>query len=229
VTNATAGCDWLVREGVMREERGESIEAHLASCPACHAIHREIEDVRTSLRSIAAPAETEDWQRLVLERVERQHRRQWAIGGAVLAAGALAVTLLWATKSTAPIDGEARAPIILAVRSERDPARPQTRGDLAVGDALTIAVDRLGTDAAELRIYRDDVLAFHCHDGGPCRRDGDRLQARFVIPSLGRYQVVVIAAPAQVPAAAGNFDADLAAGVRGKNARIEAATPIDVW
>jgi len=223
VTSAPAEpCAWFEREGVLAEERGESIDGHLAGCPRCRQRQAEIAELRDDLARIAAPAPRAGWERAVWQRIDgpRERRNRWLWLALPLAAAAV---LLLVFPRPSSID-EPR----LAVHFERDPLRPRTRGDVAVGDMLVMEAVGLAA-AAELRVYGPSARAiFRCSGPPTCERSGDRLRARWTVPSIGQYRVIVVASRGQLPAPVGSLDDDLSAATA-SGAVWQQSERLEVW
>jgi hypothetical protein len=197
-------CDWLKREGLLAEERGESISAHLDGCPDCQQYHAQINELRADLGKIVVPGPPERWQQLVWQRIDRSAsaaRRRLVLWFALPVAAAAALLIFVMRPREEP------AGPLLAVTFEHDPQRPRTRGDVAVGDAVRVSATV--REPAELRVYREGALAFRCAGPPACERRGDQLSLRWTIPAVGRYRVILAAASA--PAPKSSLDEDAAA------------------
>lgn len=226
-------CDWLRREGVGAEERGEVavVTAHLEGCADCREDHAAIDRVRADLARLPAPAPQRDWQRQVWATIEKRRKPRWwrlALPIALPLAGAAAMAgLLLRTPAPPPETG-----VLLAVHFEPNPTRARTRGpgDAAVGDLVVLEAAGIDAPVAELRVYRDDAgLVFQCGAATPCQRQGGKLLARFQIPAIGHYRAFVLTARTPLPPASGTLDADLAAVARQPDARYRAADGFEIW
>jgi hypothetical protein len=225
VTSAPAElCSWFEQKGVLAEERGESIDEHLAGCPRCRQRQAEIAELRDDLARIAAPAPRAGWERAVWQRIdgprERSGRRLWLWLAVPMAAAAVLLLLFrWPTSMDEPR---------LAVHFEHDPLRPRTRGDVAVGDTLVMEAAGIAA-AAELRVYGPTARAvFRCSGPPGCERTGDRLRARWTVPSIGQYRVIVVASRGQLPAPVGSLDDDLSAATA-SGAVWQQSERLEVW
>jgi hypothetical protein len=216
-----APCAWLLGEGLLAEERGEPISAHLERCPACRQLHGEIAALRATLGTVPQPGPPDGWQRAVWSRVDRRRRPRLMLAWLAVPLAAAAALLLL-------VRPRPEAALALAVHFEHDAERARTRGDLAVGDRLVVEATGL-SGGAELRVYRDDAgLVFRC-DGPPaCQRRGQRLAGAFQIPAIGRYRVVLLTGRSPLTAPRGSLDEDLAAA-EGAGAELKQAAPVEVW
>jgi hypothetical protein len=212
-------CDWLEREGLLAEERGEPIAHHLDGCADCQQRHAQIAQLRADLGRIEVVGPPERWQAMVWQRIDRSAtaRRKIVLWFALPVAAAAAL-LIFVIRRPVVETGDP----LLAVAFEHDPQRPRTRGDVAVGDSLRID----GTSAAELRVYREGTLAFRC-DGPPaCSRVANKLSVRWTIPAIGHYRVVLLAGA--VPAPGKSLDEDAAAATTA-GAVWRESDPIEIW
>jgi hypothetical protein len=226
------GVSWLRGQGVLAEERGQSIEDHLQACPACQQLHGEIDQLRRSLGRLPATEPAPGWQRSVFARIAEAHQprglrrvmRLLPVIAPLMAAAALAL-VFFARGSGAPAG--------LSMRFEKGEAAVRSRSEVAAGDAVVVEASGVHTAVAEVRVYRDDAgLVFRCAGDVPaagCARDGAHMRARLVLPAVGRYRVLLVSAPAALPALSGSFDADVGvmAGVPG--ASFQQADAFDVW
>ncbi len=211
-------CERFEREGLLALERGETLDAHFDSCPDCVAARAAYESLEVALAGLHAEAlPPTGWEARVWQRVgERPARRVswlgwWLAVPAMVAAGLVMVVLIQTRSVPDPVGVAVtvRAGEILRRGSEAHP-----------GDRLELEATLGRAAHAELRIYRDDrgpLLV--CATEAPCERSGDRLRARFVLPSVGTYQVLLVASDsAPPPAATGTLDGDagllLAAGAK---------------
>jgi hypothetical protein len=212
-------CDWLKREGLLAEERGESIAAHLEGCADCQQYHAQINELRADLGKIVVPGPPERWQQLVWQRIDRSRSARRLVLWFALPVAAAAALLIVVLR---PREEAATGPL-LAVAFEHDPQRPRTRGDVAVGDALR--VNATVREPAELRVYREGTLAFRCAGPPACERRGDQLSLRWTIPAVGRYRVILVAASAPAPK---SLDEDAAAATAAGVLWRE-SDPIEIW
>jgi hypothetical protein len=215
-------CEWLDRRGLLEEERGHPIGAHLNGCTACRERHAEIERLRADLR--AGPADEArprpSWEQAVWRTIDGRRRRPRLWWLAIPIAAAAALVLYIGLHAGEP------SQLALLVRPEKGPAAARIRGPVGVGDVLVVEATGV-RDAGELRLYRDDAgLVARCATASPCLRRADRLSARFPIPSIGRYRILLVTGPA--PAPGGSLDEDLAALTRA-GLPVRLAAPIEIW
>jgi hypothetical protein len=145
---------WLRRAGVLVEERGESIAAHLAVCPACLHLHGELQELRASLGRLGAGAQepASGWQRAVFARIEKKRKPGWlryaATLGPLAAAAGIALVLL--TRGPAPPTGD-EVPV-LGMRFQQGAAAVRGRGEVAAGDHMILRADGVRAAIAEVRV-----------------------------------------------------------------------------
>jgi hypothetical protein len=215
-------CDWLERRGLLEEERGQSIAAHLEGCPACRERHADIERLRAALRAgpSAEVGPRLHWEQRVWRRLEAPRPRPSLWWLAIPAAAAAVIALFVGLRGGEPPQ------LALLVHPEKGPDPVRIRGPVGVGDLLVVEATGV-RGAAELRLYRDDAgLVARCSSSPPCTRRGSHLSARFPIPAVGRYRALVITGPA--PAPSGSLDQDLAALTRAA-IPVERAPPVEIW
>ncbi len=210
-------CDRFEREGLPALENGAPLDPHFDTCPECMAARAAYERLRRELGEVYAGAEPPaGWQARVRQAIEERRglwRRwpwPWIAVPAAAAAGLLAFVLL------RPPPAERLAVAVQVVAGET-----VRRGTEAhPGDRLRISAATSGARHAELRVYRNDqgpLLA--CSTALPCRQAGGVLEADFVLPSAGSYQVLLLASESSLPeGSTGTLDSDaaraLAAGAR---------------
>lgn len=166
-----------------------------------------------------------DWQARVWAEIAREApstRARWAwIWGGAIAALAAAVVLFLATRPPPT------QPFGLAVDT-LDGAGAVRAAGRKPGDLLRLEAHLGGAAYGELRVYRDDAtVVLACADAAPCARAGDTLRATVAMPSVGRYQALVIAADAPIPGPPRSLESDLAA-LRSAGARIEIAAAVEI-
>lgn len=211
-------CDRFEREGLLALERGEPLDPHFDTCPDCVAARAAYERLGLALGRLHAEAEPPaGWEARVRQAIEARTSRRgswlkwWLAVPAMVAAGLVAVVLLQPPPSSQR----------LALAVQVQAGEVVRRGTEAhPGDRLEISAQTAGAEHAELRVYRNDrgpLLV--CSGESPCRRKGDVLEASFVLPSVGRYQVLLLASASQLPTGStGTLDGDagraLAAGAK---------------
>jgi hypothetical protein len=207
-----ARCSFFASEGLLLEEQGASVAEHLAGCLDCREDQRQMAALRAELGRLAAPASAPHWEQAVFASIaaaeSQPRRRPWWIA-VPLVTGAL-VLALFLTRRGAPPPA-APAPL-LAMQFEAGAERLRGEEQPTVGGLVSLRATGLAGAHRELRIYRDDAgLALRCSDQPPCLPQGDGLSARWQIPALGRYRVVVVTGPAPPPASGGSYQGDQAA------------------
>jgi hypothetical protein len=214
VTAPTGTCDRFDAGELLRQERGEPPDPHLASCAECQQRLARTEGLRRVLGQIPIEKSTSNWEQAVWGKIAagRARRRRLWVGLPVLLAAA-GVLLLIRSPGPSPVPVTGTAPL-LALAFEAGPERLRSGGP-AVGSTVVVDGSAVVLEHAELRIYRDDAgLLLRCSNEPPCHRHDGRLGARFTIPSIGRYRVLLLQAPAPLPAPTDGYDRDLAAVTR---------------
>jgi hypothetical protein len=233
---APGGCDRFDDRELLRQERGEpdsddssdSYDSHLATCPTCQQRLARTEALRRALGQLPVQASTTNWEQSVWARIDqgrgqRRRRRLWLGLPVVLAAAGV----LLLVRSPARPPGEGGVPV-LALAFEAGPERMRSNG-AAVGATVVLDGAALQMAHAELRIYRDDAgLLLRCTTEPPCQRRDGRLAARFTIPAIGRYRVLLLQAPVPLPPPAGGYDQDLAA-VTAAQSTVHVEQSFEVW
>lgn len=215
-------CDRFEREGLAALERGEKLDPHFASCPDCRAAREGFERLQSSLAALESGAEpAPGWQARVRQRIEERRERRaarwWWL--AVPAAAALLAAILLVRPPSTP---EKRLALTVEVIADEVVRRG---AEAHVGDRLAIQARTGEAKYVELRIYLNDRgPLLTCSTAAPCRRQGDTLEASFVLPSVGNYQTLLFASPSPLPqGSTGQLDRDagraLAAGAEVELAR----------
>ena len=159
------------------------------------------------------PHSDSHWEQAVFAKIAAREtsgarRSRWWLS--LSAAGIAVLFVVVLSLRSSPPEGDPRP--ILAVRFQAGADRLRTEGQPTVGSSLLIEVAAIREPNAELRVYRDDVgLVLRCSTASPCRRRGDKLEARWTIPAIGRYRVMVAAGAAALPQPSGSYDQDAAA------------------
>lgn len=228
MTAPTTGCDRFDAGELLRQERGEPPDPHLGSCAECQQRLARTEALRQALGQIPIEKSTTSWEQAVWGRIatggrKPQRRRLW-VGLPVLLAAA-GVILLVRSPGRSP---EGTAPV-LALAFEAGPERLRSGGP-AVGATVVVDGTAVEHEHAELRIYRDDAgLLLRCSTEPPCQRRDGRLGARFTIPAIGRYRVLLLQAPVPLPAPGGDgYDRDVAAVTRVQSS-VHVEQSFEVW
>jgi hypothetical protein len=123
------------------------------------------------------------------------------------------------------------------MRFQQGAAAVRGRGEVAAGDQMILSADRVHAQIAELRVYRDDAgLVFRCSGRSEepgatasCTRDGTHLAARFVLPAVGRYRVLIVSAHAALPALPGSFDGDVGVLAATAGVSYQLGDTVEVW
>jgi hypothetical protein len=228
VTAPTTGCDRFDARELLRQERGEPPDPHLGTCAECQRRLARTEALRQALAQIPIEKSTTSWEQAVWGRIatggrKPQRRRLW-VGLPVLLAVA-GVILLVRSPGRSP---EGMAPV-LALAFEAGPERLRSGGP-AVGATVVVDGTAVQHEHAELRIYRDDAgLLLRCSTEPPCQRRDGRLGARFTIPAIGRYRVLLLQASVPLPAPGSDgYDRDVAAVTRVQSS-VHVEQSFEVW
>jgi hypothetical protein len=228
VTAPTTGCDRFDARELLRQERGEPPDPHQGTCAECQQRLARTEALRQALGQIPIEKSTTSWEQAVWGRIatggrKPQRRRLW-VGLPVLLAVA-GVILLVRSPGRSP-DGTAP---VLALAFEAGPERLRSGGP-AVGATVVVDGTTVQHEHAELRIYRDDAgLLLRCSTEPPCQRRDGRLGARFTIPAIGRYRVLLLQAPVPLPAPGSDgYDRDVAAVTRVQSS-VHVEQSFEVW
>ena len=202
---------------------------HLGTCAECQQRLARTEALRQALGRIPIEKSTTSWEQAVWGRIatggrKPQRRRLW-VGLPVLLAAAGVILLV---RSPGPIAARGRRPC-WRWRSRRGPsvcaaAAPRW------GRPSSSTAPPSSTTHAELRIYRDDAgLLLRCSTEPPCQRRDGRLGARFTIPAIGRYRVLLLQAPVPLPAPGSDgYDRDVAAVTRVQSS-VHVEQSFEVW
>ena len=230
MTAPASGCDQFDARELLRQERGEPPDPHLGTCPECQQRLARTQALRQALGQIPIEKSTTSWEQAVWGRIgaggarKPQRRRLW-LGLPVLLAAA-GVLLLIRSPGRSPVEGTAP---VLALAFEAGPERLRSGGP-AVGATVVVDGTAVQHDHAELRIYRDDAgLLLRCSTEPPCQRRDGRLGARFTIPAIGRYRVLLLQAPVPLPAPGRDgYDRDVAA-VTGVQSSVHVEQSFEVY
>jgi hypothetical protein len=229
VNAPTTDCDRFDARELLRQERGEPPDPHLGTCAVCQQRLARTEALRRALGQIPIVKSTTSWEQAVWGKIatggRRPQRRRLWVGLPVLLAAA-GVILLVRSQGRSPVEGTAP---VLALAFEAGPERLRSGGP-AVGATVVVDGTAVQHDHAELRIYRDDAgLLLRCSTEPPCQRRDGRLGARFTIPAIGRYRVLLLQAPVPLPPpGTGGYDRDVAA-VTSVQSSVHVEQSFEVW
>lgn len=202
-------CERYWRDGILQVERGE-YDPHRDTCGDCRVEHQARDQIVRALPRVGASTGDPNWQLNVLGRIASQERsrarRSHAIGGALVAACAIAVIWLFAIgpRTEVAVHDPAPRPRIEIVSGQI--AMRSTSAH--VGDRVRIAVRPGG----EVRLYRANHLVLRCpawRKAPGCVPDMLGLVADAELATAGDYQIVLI--PLITAEPAGSLDVDLAA------------------
>src|SRR5262249_62246874 len=103
-------------------------------------------------------------------------------------------------------------------------------GEAKPGDRLSLVADVGQARYAELRVFREErQLIFRFPPlSSSCQRQAERLEAAAPLPSVGRYQVLLVVSERPLPPPAASFAEDSAA-LLNFGAKVQVSTPIQVW
>lgn len=221
-------CDRFEREGLLRLERGEPLDPHFDTCPACRQARADYQRMVRENRALDAEIEPPPgWQARVWGEIGRRQearkrsRNRLLLWAPAAAAAGLLVALALRLVPLAPAEG---------LRVVVEPGESVRRGvEAQPGDRLLLEAQVGEAARAELRIYRNDrELVLRCSTREPCRRRGDVLEAHLVLPSVGTYQPLLLVSDAPIPApTSGGLDADAEAALE-TGARVELGDAVRV-
>lgn len=205
-------CTRLDDEGLIADLGGE-LDPHVESCEDCRKRRDELARVaalvadgktartlpvgwkeRTLARARAAPAPVTPLRR-------RSRAVIWAAGAALAAAAVILFLILRPADDPAP--GEPRlAVVVKEVGGWRGQAHP---GNIVVAEPASVAAKHV-----EVRVYREArAVVARCPGGGEGTCKGAALT--WTVPSVGKYQIVLLTSDAPIPAPHGSLDDDMAA------------------
>lgn len=204
-------CERYWQDGILQVERGV-YDPHRDTCDDCRAEHRAREQIVRAMPRVGARASAPDWQLKVWSQIAseqtRRARRSYAIGGALVAACAIAMIWLFAIRPGGNVAAHDPSPRPwLEIVSGRIAMRSTSAH---VGDRVRIAVRPGG----EVRLYRANRLVLRCpawRRAPGCVPDMLGLVADAELATAGDYQIVVI--PLVTAEPTGSLDGDLAAVV----------------
>jgi len=209
-------CERYWREGIVLVERGLD-DPHRDGCEDCRRAHASRQELIEALPLIGA-GKTGDanWQAKVWQRIDgaRGHapwRWRWQLAGALAVA---CVFALWLGLGRVP-SGEVSPRGELMSEIQIIPAGASMRSvgsDAHVDDRMRFTV----SETSDVWIYRDDIPVVRCRArqvSEGCTPDAHGMIVDVPLPRLGKYTVIVTAAPVPWPPRAG-LDADRGALVR---------------
>lgn len=214
-----SACDRFESEGLLRLEQGLPLDDHFETCPDCLAARRAHERLMGEVAAVGSDLEPPpQWKARVWEAIEeepsRKRRLLWgAFAGTprwLAPVGALAalvfVSAVWLAWPASEVS------LSFDVVSAQGAVR---RGDdVHPGDVLELRAATGDRRYAELRVYfNDNEIALRCSTEAPCTRDGNALEATFVLSSLGAYRPVLFISDNPLPAPFGGLDQDVGAAL----------------
>lgn len=201
--------------------------------------HRRTVALRHELGRLTAPASAPHWEQAVFARIaegEGQGRRagRWWLSLPVLGGALLLALLVWPRGSSPDRSPPELAGPMLTLRFQASEA-PEDRlrgagpGEAKVGALMEIRAAALVGKQRELRVYQDDRgLLMRCSDAPPCQIQDQALLARWKIPAIGRYRIVVLGGLASAPPSTGKYESDLAALKAQEQIQVLEET-VEVW
>jgi hypothetical protein len=206
-------CGRFEEEAPLALERGEPLEPHYVSCPDCAAAKDKYERLRAGLATVdegieAPPGfEARVWARIAQAAPAKAAAGKRPLWAGLAAACAVGIATFVAWPRAAPAASlEVEVLKGSAVLLGKENAHP--------GDVFHLTATTGTSKYAELRVYRAQRLVFRCSSEPPCRRVGDRLEAKARLEAIGRHDLVLLLSDAPLPEPEGRFDADIGAAAR---------------
>lgn len=227
MNNSKTTCDRFEREGLLQLEAGEPLDSHFETCQDCLQARADYEQLAADLSALGSEDEPPaDWQAQTWNRIDARQKRSslrprvsWL--APLVAAAAVTFLIL---RTPTPLKVPDRFEVF--VESGSGVSRSL---DAKPGDRLVLRGPTHDAVYAELRVYRDDrELILHCSTEPPCQREAGVLAATIELPTVGRYQAVLLLSESPLPEPTGDGLSSDAASVLILGAGFELGGEIDV-
>lgn len=227
-----AECTRFEEEGLLKLERGERLDEHHQSCADCQAKAEGYVSLQRNLAQVPRETAPGNWEAKVwaeIARREQKRKARWlwpVLAPLAVAAAGLLVTVVPSGTGYAEPGLELTVMKIEGETLRGTSAQP--------GDILGLKASRGDYQSAEVRVYRDGVLAWRCGTGisaRDCAVEDGTVSGKMTLVPVGHYEPVLLLwnSGDGLPAGTGrSMTSDLDEAVR-QGARIIPAQQVDVY